>query len=75
MLQTMHDFDRFRELLPFTIALYLAISVAQLQAPPPASRYARSTISFEDVVAGLKHHLIEFGKYEQNAMMDGFYGD
>jgi hypothetical protein len=59
--------ERFRQILPFAAAVYLAGSVAQLQAIQPSHAAPRG-ISVGALVSGLKWHMLEMAKNEQAEM-------
>lgn len=59
--------ERLRQILPFAAAVYLAGSVAQLQAVQPRHT-ALGSVSVETLVSGLKWHMLEMAKNEQAEM-------
>ncbi|GLS43281.1 hypothetical protein [Methylobacterium brachythecii] len=67
--------ERLRQILPFAAALYLAISVAHLQAKQPAVQLPRDGISLKRITASIKWHLIEMAKTEQAEALIAFPGN
>jgi hypothetical protein len=67
--------ERLRQILPFAAALYLAASVAHLQAKQPAIPLPRDGVSVHRVLHAIKWHLIEMGKNEQAEAFIGFPGN
>ena len=67
--------ERLRQILPFAMALYLAGSVVQLQATQPGFHPTRVAIMAEDIVSGLKWHILQMAKNEQADMLVGFPGN
>ncbi|CAO4177968.1 hypothetical protein [Methylorubrum populi] len=65
--QIMPPVERLRQILPFAVAVYLAGSVAQLQATQPSHAGSRG-ISVDSLVSGLKWHMLEMAKNEQAEM-------
>lgn len=63
----MPPIERLRLILPFAAAIYLAGSVAQLQAIQPSHAAPRG-VSVEALVSGLKWHMFEMAKNEQAEM-------
>lgn len=63
--------ERLRQILPFAMAVYLAASVAQIQARQP-SHAAPRVPTLEGLVSGLKWHMLEMAKNEQAGMTLGF---
>lgn len=61
----MNDLTRLREILPFAAALYLATSIAQLQAVQPGDLH-RTGLSVATVVSGLKWHMLQIAGNERN---------
>lgn len=59
--------ERLRQILPFAAAVYLAGSVAQLQAVQPRHTALRS-VSVEMLFSGIKWHMLEMAKNEQAEM-------
>lgn len=71
----MHPTERLRQILPFAVALYLASSMAQLRATQPVLHVPHDGISIEDIVSGIKWHMLEVAKNEQAEMFAGFPGN
>ncbi|MBB2964595.1 hypothetical protein [Methylobacterium sp. R2-1] len=67
--------ERLRQILPFAVAVYLAGSVAQLQAIQPAFSAPHRGISVESLVSGIKWHMLEIAKNEQSEMSFGYPGN
>lgn len=57
--------ERLRQILPFAAAVYLAASVAQLQPNHAAPRGP----AVEELVSGLKWHMLEMARNEQAKMI------
>lgn len=66
--------ERLRQLLPFAAAVYLAVSVAQIQANGPGPTAPRVP-TVETLVSGLEWHMLEVAKNEQAGMSLGFPGN
>lgn len=66
--------ERLRQILPFAAAVYLAASVAQIQANQP-SHVAPRIPTGDALVSGLKWHMLEMAKNEQAGMTLGFPGN
>ncbi|MEA1833389.1 hypothetical protein U8607_14990 [Methylobacterium durans] len=62
----MNDLDRLQKILPFAVALYLATSLAQLQATQATAPHAGSAVSVERVAASVKWHMLQIARNEQN---------
>ncbi len=56
--------ERLRQILPLAAAVYLAASVAQFQPNHAAPR----GVTVEELVSGLKWHMLEMAKNEQAEM-------
>ncbi|BAU88868.1 hypothetical protein MPPM_0263 [Methylorubrum populi] len=67
--------ERLRQILPFAAAVYLAFSVAQLQAVQPAFAGSHNGVSVASVLSGLKWHMLEIAKNEQAEMAFGYPGN
>ncbi|MCE4224347.1 hypothetical protein HCU64_11340 [Methylobacterium sp. C25] len=67
--------ERLRQILPFAVALYLAASVANLQAKQSTIQLPRDGIALKNVVATIKWHLSEIAKNEQAETLIGFPGN
>ncbi|GEP09072.1 hypothetical protein [Methylobacterium gnaphalii] len=67
--------ERLRQILPFAAALYLAASVAHLQAKQPGIQLPREGLSLHRVVAGIKWHITETAKYERATGLFAFPGN
>ncbi|MCJ2131409.1 hypothetical protein [Methylobacterium sp. E-045] len=71
----MHPTERLRQILPFAVALYLAGSIAQLQAARPMVHMPRDGVSLKNIVSGIKWHMLEMAKNEQAETFVGFTGN
>lgn len=71
----MHPADRLRQILPFAVALYLAGSVAHLQATQSAFHGPRDGISAREIVSGIRWHMLEMAKNEQAEAFAAFPGN
>ncbi|WP_309236199.1 hypothetical protein [Methylorubrum sp. DB1722] len=67
--------ERLRQILPFAAAVYLAFSVAQLQAVQPAYSTSHGGVSVASLLSGLKWHMLEIAKNEQAEMAFGYPGN
>ena len=66
--------ERLRQILPFAVAVYLAGSVAQLQAIQQSHAAPRG-VTVGSLVSGLKWHMLEMAKNEQAEMTFGYPGN
>ncbi|MER2249403.1 hypothetical protein ABS772_05685 [Methylorubrum podarium] len=66
--------ERLRQILPFAAAVYLAGSIAQLQAIQPSHTASRG-VSVASLVSGLKWHMLEMAKNEQAEISFGSPGN
>lgn len=71
----MSPVERLRQILPFAMALYLAGSVAQFQATRPTFPPTRLVVTAENIVSGLKWHMLQIARNEQAEMFIGFPGN
>ncbi|MGC5779474.1 hypothetical protein [Methylobacterium sp. NFXW15] len=62
----MNHLERVRDILPILAALYAMVMVANIHAGPRLMLPASTGIDAERVVAGLKWHMLEIGRNEQN---------
>ncbi|TXN21547.1 hypothetical protein [Methylobacterium sp. WL9] len=67
--------ERLRQILPLAVALYLAASVAHLQAKQIMVPLPHDGISLRKIVFGIKWHMIEMGKNEQAEFFIGWPGN
>lgn len=67
--------ERLRQILPFAAAVYLAFSVAQLQAVQPAHASSHGGLTVASLVSGLKWHMLEMARNEQAEMAFGYPGN
>ncbi|POR41298.1 hypothetical protein [Methylobacterium sp. V23] len=70
----MNDFTRLREILPFAAALYLATSIAQLQATQAGDLH-RTGQSIGSVVSSLKWHMLQVAGNERSEGLTLFPGN
>ena len=63
--------ERLRQILPLAAAVYLAASVAQFQPNHAAPR----GVTVEELVSGLKWHMLEMAKNEQAEISFGSPGN
>jgi predicted anti-sigma-YlaC factor YlaD len=62
----MNHLERVRNILPILAALYAMVMVANTHAAPRPMLPAASSIDAERVVSGLKWHMLEIARNEQN---------
>lgn len=67
----MNDFTRLREILSFAAALYLATSIAQLQA----GSLHRTGLSIGPTVSALKWHMLQVAGNERSEGLTFFPGN
>lgn len=65
----MNHLERVRDILPILAALYAMVLVANSHAAPRPMLPTGTGIDAERVVAGLKWHMLEIGRNEQNEAM------
>jgi hypothetical protein len=65
----MNHLERVRDILPILAALYAMVMVAQIHPAHRPVLPAGMGLDAERVVAGLKWHMLEIGRNEQNEAM------
>ncbi|MHB2205623.1 hypothetical protein [Methylobacterium sp. CM6257] len=62
----MNHLERVRDILPVLAALYALVMVANMQAAPRPALSSGSGIAAERMVSGLKWHMLQIARNEQN---------